>query len=240
MAVTWHDSIISKIEPVTDTTWRFWLTVPDFHVFNFKAGQFVTLDLPIGDTPKQRWRSYSIASSPGTNNTFELVIVNKEGGIGTDYLFEKVAVGDSLKFRGPAGKFTLPDEIENALILICTGTGIAPFRSMLLDIIENKKHHRDIHIVFGSRFMRDALYHDEFRTIEKQESWFHYHLALSRETNDFDGLKGYIHPLYERLVPSNKGASYYLCGWKIIMDEVKERLVEAGVAPSDIHFENYG
>ena len=79
----------------------------------------------------KRWRSYSIASWPDGTNVYELLIVLLEGGAGTTYLFNEVKVGSELVFRGPQGVFVLPENIEKDIFFICTGTGIAPFRSML-------------------------------------------------------------------------------------------------------------
>src|SRR5690606_9211390 len=100
-------------------------------------GQFVTIDLPIHEKPNKRWRSYSIASWPDGTNTFELVIVLLEDGVGSTWIFENVTEGTELTFRGPQGVFTLPDPIDRDLFLICTGTGIAPFRSMAHHLLLN-------------------------------------------------------------------------------------------------------
>jgi CDP-4-dehydro-6-deoxyglucose reductase len=56
------------------------------NVFDFKPGQFVTIDLPIHEKPNKRIRSYSIASWPDGTNVFELLIVLAEHGLGTHFL----------------------------------------------------------------------------------------------------------------------------------------------------------
>jgi ferredoxin-NADP reductase len=119
--------------------------------FDFKPGQFVTLDLPIHEKPNRRLRSYSIASWPDGTNVFELCIVLLEDGAGTNYLFNEIKEGSEITLRGPVGVFTLPDPIEKDLFLICTGTGIAPFRSMIHQIIQNNIPHQNIHLIFGCR-----------------------------------------------------------------------------------------
>ena len=82
-------------------TRRFWIELDSGKPFDFKPGQFVTLDLPIHEKPSKRWRSYSIASWPDGSPVIELVIVLLEGGAGTTYLFEQVKVGSELTLRGP-------------------------------------------------------------------------------------------------------------------------------------------
>ena len=126
----WRIGKVIKIEQQTYNTRRFFIQVPELTSFDFKSGQFVTLDLPIHEKPNKRWRSYSISSWADGSNVFELCIVLLEGGAGTTYLFNEIKEGSELTLRGPVGVFTLPEPIEKDLFLICTGTGIAPFRSM--------------------------------------------------------------------------------------------------------------
>ncbi|RYZ79661.1 MAG: oxidoreductase, partial [Proteobacteria bacterium] len=89
----WRTGKVIRIENETSSTRRFWIEIPELPSFDFKPGQFVTLDLPIHEKPAKRWRSYSIASWPDGTNIFELVIVLLEGGLGTNYLFNEVSVG---------------------------------------------------------------------------------------------------------------------------------------------------
>ena len=128
----WRTGTVIRIEDATYNTKRFFIQVNELESFDFKAGQFVTLDLPIHEQKNKRWRSYSIASWPDGTNVFELLIVLLEDGAGTTYLFNEVTVGSELTFRGAQGVFTLPENIDKDLFFICTGTGIAPFRSMLI------------------------------------------------------------------------------------------------------------
>src|SRR6478609_10719955 len=127
----WQKGVITRIEQETYNTRRFWIQLPETGRFDFQPGQFVTLDLPIHEKPAKRIRSYSIASWPDGTNVFELLIVLLEGGAGTTYLFNEIREGSELTLRGPQGVFVLPEEIERDIYLICTGTGIAPFRSMI-------------------------------------------------------------------------------------------------------------
>src|SRR5690606_23861137 len=102
--------------------------------------------------------SYSIASMPDSTNVIELVIVHLDGGIGTEYLFNEIKVGSEITLRGPQGVFVLPDDVPENLFLICTGTGIAPYRSMVNYISTNNIPHGNIHLIFGTRTQADLLY----------------------------------------------------------------------------------
>lgn len=239
MLPEWQKAIVTRIEQATPNTRRYWLELPETESFAFKPGQFVTLDLPIHERRNKRWRSYSIASMPDGTNVIELVIVYLEGGLGTDYIFSEVEEGSELVLRGPQGVFVLPeDDLDKDLFMICTGTGIAPFRSMVHYIKKHELPHKNLHLIFGTRTQQDLLYVDEMRALEQQMENFYYHPTLSRE--DWDGRKGYVHSIYEELAAKKPSAKFMLCGWRDMVDEAKKRIVELGYDKKDIHLELYG
>jgi CDP-4-dehydro-6-deoxyglucose reductase len=243
----WRTGKVIRIEQQAEGTRRFFIQVPELERFDFKPGQFVTLDLPIHEKPNKRWRSYSIASWPDGTNVFELCIVFLEGGAGTTYLFNEIKEGSEITLRGPVGVFTLPEVIEKDLYFICTGTGIAPFRSMLHYIAEHNVPHKDIYLIFGTRRISNLLYYDELRELTENIPDLHYIPTLSRE--EWEGKTGYVHQVYEDLVQQKKKmagleescpASFYLCGWKDMIDDAKKRIIELGYDRKCIHQELYG
>jgi ferredoxin-NADP reductase len=255
MALPWQTGKVIRIENATALTRRFWIEFDSGQPFHFEPGQFVTLDLPIHEKPSKRWRSYSIASWPDGSPVIELVIVLLEGGAGTKYLFEEVTVGSELTLRGPLGSFTLPENCDKDLFLICTGTGIAPFRAMVNHILNHNRSHRDIYLIFGCRRLGDALYQKEMEELELNLPGFHYMPVFSREVpENREHLirTGYVHAVFEEIckrkknMPSDNGGgsaytpSFYLCGWKVMIDEAKKRIVDLGFDRKSIHLELYG
>ena len=234
----WLTGKVIRIEKETTNTHRFWVEVPELSSFDFKPGQFVTLDLPIDPKPTRRYRSYSIASWPDGTNVFELVIVLNKTGAGTQYIFNEVKVGSELKFRGPLGVFVLPETLDKDLILICTGTGIAPFRSMVHHIKNKGLPYKNIYLVFGTREKKDLLYYDEMILLQSDMKTFFYLPTLSRE--QWEGRTGYVHPVYEEICKEKPEASFFLCGWKNMVDEAKQRITALGYDKKSIHLELYG
>lgn len=234
----WRTGIVIRIENETATTRRFWIEIPELTSFDFLPGQFVTLDLPIHEKVNKRWRSYSIASWPDGTNVFELVIVLDEKGAGTPYLFENIQVGSELTFRGAQGVFTLKEPLENDIFMICTGTGIAPFRSMINHIKNHNIPHKDIHLIFGCRTKDTLLYYNEIMQLQMEVPGFYYHPTLSRE--QWEGKTGYVHIVYEELCKDRKPATFFLCGWKGMIDEAKKKIMEMGYDKKAIHQEIYG
>jgi ferredoxin-NADP reductase len=242
MLEPWRTGIVIKIAQETPSTRRYWIQIPELESFNFKPGQFVTLDLPIHEKKNKRWRSYSIASSPDGTNVLELVIVLMEGGAGTTYIFNEVKEGTELSLRGPQGVFVLPEIIDRNLFLICTGTGVAPFRSMLHHIHRFNIAHKKIYLIFGTRLLQDCLYFQELKDLQQDVDNYFYYPTFSRETAENDFIrKGYVHPVYEELVVNDKSPAYfYLCGWKNMIDEAKQKILGLGFDKKDIHLELYG
>lgn len=241
MAATWRTGKYIKIEQATANTRRYWIQIPELEDFEFKPGQFVTLDLPIHEKVNKRWRSYSIASHPDGTNIIELVIVLLEGGAGTTYLFNEVNEGDEVLLRGPQGVFVLPQEIDKDLFFICTGTGIAPFRSMIKFIQLHNIPHQNIYLISGCRYIPDGLYNDEMKNLEKEMPNFTYIPTYSREKEDSGVCTGYVHGVYESIVQQEKrDAKFYLCGWKNMIDDARKNIAALGYDKKDIHFELYG
>lgn len=234
----WQKGVIIKTEDCSPSTRRFWIQLSELENFDFKPGQFVTLDLPIHEKPNKRWRSYSIASWPDGTNVFELVIVKVENGLGTTYLFNEGKVGTELTLRGALGVFTLPEILDKELLLICTGTGIAPFRSMVHHLANHQIPFHSAHLIFGARTQADLLYYDELKALEARLPGFHYHPTLSRET--WSGRSGYVHPVYQEICQAHSPANFYLCGWKNMIDEAIDTIKGMGYDRKSIHQEIYG
>jgi ferredoxin-NADP reductase len=183
---------------------------------------------------------------------FELVIVLLEGGAGTTYLFNEINVGSELILRGPQGVFVLPEQIDRDVFLICTGTGVAPFRSMAHHLVNHGISHQEIFLIFGCRKFHDCLYGKELKALEEKDPNFHYIPTFSREEPKDPLIKtGYVHKIYEEICReatiSNNGdgkalkpAYFYLCGWKNMIDEAKQRILSMGYDKKSIRQELYG
>ena len=245
MPATWYTAKVIEITEIARKVKSFTIEIADISSFEFKAGQFITFDLPVGEKRLQRWKSYSIANAPDGTNKLELCIVHYENGLGSSYFFNEVTIGTELKCKGPEGGFVLPHPIDNDLVLICTGTGIAPFRSMLHDIVNKNKICKKIHLIFGTRSLKDLLYFDELIDMEKTIPGFKFDITLSRENNLPENPhfhRGYVHPVY--LIEYKEARSdiqFLICGWSKMIDETVENLFgELKYDRKQITYELYG
>jgi ferredoxin-NADP reductase len=248
----WYDSEIIKIENETNSTKRIWVKVLGDEPITFQAGQFVTMDLPISEKRLKRWRSYSIANAPdtvhGTPNgegarILEFCVVKAENSTGgSQYLCDEAAIGTTIRFKGPDGTFILKEPLDNRdIVLICTGTGVAPFRSMILDVLNRQIPFKTIHLIFGTRYEKDILYRQELEELTQKYSNFKYDIVLSRES-DWKGCKGYVHEVYtEGYRESRPDVDFYICGWSNMIDDVVAKLlIDLKYDKSQIHYELYG
>lgn len=237
MALDYFDATVYNIIDESPTVKRFQLEFKDLDKFEFIAGQYVKVDMPIDD--KKTYRQYSIASAPNNDNKLELLIVYNPVGKGTNYLFKEVEIGTILKVSKALGRFVLPNSSDKDICFICTGVGLAPFRSMYLDVLHNNKNFSKINLIFGSRTEEDLLYFDELKELNSKYDNFSYFPTLSRAKESWEGSKGYVHQIYKELYSDGKEAQFYLCGWDTMISEAKNNLKEFGYSRRDILFEKY-
>lgn len=140
-------------------------------------------------------------------------------GVCSNYLCD-LKPGDEVKLSGPNGKrFLLPLTPQNHdYLFVATGTGIAPFRGMAIELLEKVGTTGQIHLLMGAPYQTDLIYDDLFRRLEKKYKNFHYHTAISRETHS-DGTQGqYVHQYIENKLDifkpllNNPRTLLYICG----------------------------
>ncbi|OVE77088.1 hypothetical protein BVX98_03665 [bacterium F11] len=201
----------------------------------FKAGQFVQIFVPReGDKPRRT--AYSIASPPQLTDSFELCVTRVDGGVSSGYVHQ-LKKGDKVTVLGPLGRFTLPDNLPRDVVFIATGSGIAPFRSMVNDLLY-KETDKNVYLLYGNRHDDDILYQKEWEKLASTEKNFKLYLTLSQPKN-WTGPKGYVGSKIEEFIPNLKEKDYYICGLSTMIDSVKDKLRELEVPDSQIHFEKY-
>lgn len=240
MPTKWYELPVVTIKDESPTVKRYWIDLAQ-ETIDFKPGQFITIDLPIGEKRLERWRSYSIANTPG-DSLLELCIGYVPKGPASEYFFGEVAVGTQLKFKGPAGMFCLPSHLDQDIVMVCTGTGIVPFRSMLLSIMAQQVEPKKIHLIYGTRYSTNILYKEEFEQLAKENPWFTYDISLSKEK--YNGHQGYVHDFYMDQYNGRSAQTdtlFYLCGWSNMIDEATDNLQnKLGFSKNQIISELYG
>lgn len=235
MAAQEYQCVVKKFEMITPTVFELHFDT-DGEVA-FEAGQFVSVIVP-GAGPKGRdlRRAYSIASEP-SRRPVELCVKLVENGPGTNYLY-KLRPGDRFRAFAPYGDFVYEAKPGRHACFIATGTGIAPFRSMVFSEAFRKEPPVTTTCLLGVREEAELLYMEEFG----QAPFIRWVPAVSRPTtSEYQGFRGRVTD-YLRSLGSDYPwleTEYYLCGAGGMIDEVKAILAERGVSKESIHQEVY-
>ena len=206
----------------------------------FKAGQYVQLEVPEYKLTKgPEFRAYSIASPPDEHETVGLVITKVPAGAVSTYVHEYLQVNDELTMRGPFGEFCLRDS-DRDMLMIATGSGIAPIRSMLSQI-SKEKDPRKTTFFYGDRKPADLLYYDDLRELEDSIANFTYIPTLSRTTDEdnWEGEKGRVTDLINKHVEDNANIDVYICGLPAMVNSCLEILTEKGIPPEHTCFDKF-
>jgi NAD(P)H-flavin reductase len=208
MSYKYNKSTVYKIVQETELVKRFFFKVPDETPFSFNAGQFIMLE-SADRFQIHKQKLFDRIRSESDDNTFELAIVLNPKGLGTPYLWENIEEGSEIDVSKPLGKFVLMDPIEDDICFVCTGTGIAPLRSMLHHIKNNNVPHKKLYMVFGNRWEKDIIYRKDMEdlAINTMPS-FEYIPVLSRDSDGWLGKKGYVHPIYEEIFADKRPATF--------------------------------
>ena len=212
---------------------HFIFEIPDVPVFSFIPGQWVSCEERVDG--EMITRAYSIASPPD-GNRFELCLNRVEGGHLSPYLFS-MEPGDSIEMRGPFGTFIFR-EPPNDTVMIATGTGIAPFRSMLPPRLA-KDAARQITLLFGVRHEHGLLYRDEFEAMEQAHRNFRFWPTLTRPEQDWKGRVGRVQQHLAEAVGSRRDLDVYICGLREMVDETRAMLKSMGFDRKRLIYEKY-
>ncbi len=203
--------------------------------FSFYAGQFVTLwrDKNLG-------RSYSIAN-PDTDDFLEFHIRIIANGQFSNWAANEAKIGDELQLQGPAGDcFYLADNLDQELLLIGTGTGLAPLQGILQSAL-NAGHRGRIDLFHGGVNPAGLYQTQALSELAAQHKMLHYHpCVLNQESKcDLEYLQGDIKTLVRQTVTELKGKKIYLCGDPELVKALKMQLFLAGANSKDIYLDAF-
>jgi len=212
--------------------------------FIFTPGQYATFIID-----QKTRRQYSFCSLP-TQSHFEVIVDIAPMGPGSTYFLEK-QVGDRVEYLAPLGNFTLQENLYKK-VFVATGTGIAPFRSMLLSAMETlhpqyktqnnsplDAHAPQFSLYWGMRYEDDMYWHEEFQALARQYRGFQYFLCLSKPKENWEKenltssrirpVKGHVTDAVIENEKNLQNCEFYLCGNSAMINELKQRLSDLKV-----------
>jgi CDP-4-dehydro-6-deoxyglucose reductase len=199
------------------------LRLPMNENFRFLAGQYIDILMKEG-----RRRSYSLATrpDPGGVTALEIHVRHTPGGAFTDHVFGKLKVRDLLRFEGPLGSFYLREDSDKPILMLASGTGFAPIRS-ICEYAAEKKIARPITLYWGGRLKRD-LYQMDIAA-----AWPNVKFVPVLSDEKWEGRTGFVHRAVMEDFPDMSGVQVYACGAPIVVESARRDFSAQCALPAD-------
>ncbi|AWI87950.1 flavodoxin [Methylobacterium sp. DM1] len=208
--------------------------------FDYLPGQFMNVEVEPAPGDVAR-RAYTITSSPTRQAYAELSIKREAQGKVSQFLHDRVSVGDLLKVGAPYGAFTFTGMDEDSIVLIGGGVGITPLMSVLR-YLTDRTWPGEIYFVYSARSTAEFVFRDELAYLQRRHPNLHVLATMSRsEGTEWMGPEGQItRELLQASVPDIAKRRIHVCGPPPMMTAMKEALAALGVPADKIHTEAFG
>lgn len=227
MVLSKFECVLIENKKVTNFVNKLKFSKPES--FEFQPGQYINIGMLINN--KRVRRAYSITSIP--SESF-LEIYVKNVGECSNFLCNSKK-GDKFEVIGPMGSFVIKNK-ENNICLVSSGTGIAPFISMVNYLIKTK-FNKKILIFAGFRSEKDLIYEKEFSSLKKKYPKLSFKYILSQPKNKLYP-QGYVQDLLDNSLVSKK-FDFYICGLSKMVSDTSSKLIKLKIPKKQINFERY-
>jgi propane monooxygenase reductase component len=202
----------------------------------FFPGQYMDFMVPGTDES----RSFSMANPPNRDGIYEFVIKIYEGGLFSEFLDQRVQVGDRIEVEAPFGTFTLRENRTSDLIFVGGGAGMAPVLGLLRSMAERGVE-RKATFYYGARTANDLCFEKELAELGEQLPDFRYIPALSEPVagEDWNGRTGLITDVVQQSEKSLEGMDAYVCGPPPMVDAAIVTLTALGVNEQNIYYDKF-
>ena len=220
---------VTRLEPLATDVMRVGLALDDGGALRFHAGQYINILLPDGEK-----RSFSFATAPHAAAEIELHVRLVPGGRFTPRVFEGMKVGDTLRFEGPLGAFTLREDSAKPILFVAGSTGFAPVKSMLEHVFQTGLARRAV-LYWGVRSRRDLYLGDLAESWARKHANFRFVPVLSEPLPEdgWTGRTGLVHEAILADYPDLSGHQVYACGSVRMVEAAHPAFVEHGIASDD-------
>ena len=229
-AATYAGTLV-QLDRVSPTTIRFGIEIPNRSELAFLPGQYVNIAVPGTDLT----RSYSFANAPHEDRLTFLVKLTP-GGVMSEYLDRRAAVGDAITFTGPHGSFFLR-EAAHPVLMVAGGTGLAPMLAMLRKMCADGSQ-REVHLIYGVKTDDDVVALDQIAEIGSALTGFTWEYCVSdpatRATN-----QGRVMTLIRPAQLHDGDVAIYLCGPPAMVESVRSHVRDFGVQPTGFYYEKF-
>jgi CDP-4-dehydro-6-deoxyglucose reductase len=217
---------IDSLSLLTDDVIEVTLRTPPTSRLAYLPGQYIDV---IGKDGLRR--SYSVANAPRDDGKLTLQIRKVPYGEMSRYWFDEAKANDLLRLEGPFGTFCLRPSQPSQLVLLATGTGIAPIRAMLEQLAANPdaNTYRQIHVYWGGRTEKDLYWAPDYPMLPLR-----FVQVLSRSL-DSSATKAYVQDSALADSIALEDAVVYACGSESMIASARNKLVAAGLNSKNFH-----
>lgn len=236
IAVKAFNGKLASVEPLTHDIVRIAIDLDE--PMKFWAGQFADLTLHGAEIT----RSYSMGNPPSEPDRLEFIIKRYPGGAFSTAIGE-AKIGDPITVKGPYGSCFRREQRDGPMILVGSGSGMAPLMSILLDQAASGET-RPVRFFYGARTTQDLFALDVFGDLEARMPDFKFIPALSHVEADseWNGETGFIHDVLRRHLldlENTEEADAYSCGPPRMIDAALPTLQMADIDPARIYFDKF-
>ena len=221
--------VVTDIRQETPDVKTFRVNAPEGgKLFEHKPGQCAMVSVPgVGEA------MFSITSSP-TNKEYQEFSI-KKCGVLTDYLHE-LQVGDEITVRGPYGNnFPVDTELKGKdLLFVAGGIGLAPLRSVINYVLDNRDDYGKVDILYGSRSADDLVQLKEIQEVWMNAKDVNVYLTIDRPQEGWDGHVGFV-PAYLKELELSADKTVLVCGPPIMIKFVLAALTEMGYSKTQAY-----
>jgi CDP-4-dehydro-6-deoxyglucose reductase len=215
---------VQKLERVADDVMLIHLKLPANERLQFLAGQYIEFLLKDGAR-----RSFSMGNAPHDDEHIQLHVRHVPGGQFTDHVFTKMKERDILRFEGPLGTFFLREDSQKPIVLVASGTGFAPIKSVIEHALR-KNIARPMALYWGGRRPKD-LYMDALA-----RQWPVRYVPVVSEAlpeDQWTGRTGFVHRAVMEDFPDLSAHQVYACGVPVMVDAARRDFTQQCKLPED-------
>lgn len=226
------DTVIDSVTELTPTIRGVTLRLVNPAQMRFTAGQFVNVEIPGTDSV----RAFSMANAPSENSKIELIVKSFSGGQFSEYL-RHAEKGQTVRVFGPLGSLRVRLSYRK-IIMIASGSGLAPLLSMLADLTQ-KKDRRPVTVFFGARTPEELYYLDRINALCNLGPQVAFVPVVEEADQAWTGETGHVTDVIARRTGRLKGYDAYVCGPPSIVAAARELVVQLGVRDANVYFDAF-
>lgn len=243
MAQKYTAEVIQK-DQLTKSVYFVTFKLLEPSTITFRAGQCMMLMCVPGVN-----RTMSICSVPQETNQVSMIADVSPMGPGSKWTLG-LSIGDKVSFVSPTGVFFFDEHSPRKKVFVATGTGVAPFRSMIEDYLEQRigelgevsgvgdiQENPSLVLYWGQRYEKDIYWKQDFDRLSVSHPTFSWHQVLSKPGPTWQGLTGHVTEQVLEKEKDLQNSDFYLCGSKAMIEEVRNNLLEQNVPKEQLKTE---